>query len=206
MLAFNSTGTVYATNPDADSIVGFASNLVQNVYPSTWIQGTATGLAQPNGIAIDASGDIFVANTGNNSVTAYLPVATTITPANEAPFVTLAGSNTGLNAPVGLAFDTFGRLWVSNRGSNAIEIFPTNAFGNRAPTFTISGPATQLASPQEIGFDLGGQLDVANLNGSLEVFSPLPFPLPGNGNIAPSLVITGNATQLNLPVGVTTPR
>jgi SMP-30/Gluconolactonase/LRE-like region len=209
MLALDSSGTIYATNTAANSIVGFASNLSVNVYPSVWIAGSATGLSQPNGIAIDPNGNIFVANTGNNSVTAYVPVATNTTPANEAPFVTLSGPNTGLDRPVGLAIDSLGRLWVSNRGNNTIELFVLNAFGNRSPGFTISGPATGLDAPQEISFDSFGQLDVANLGsgtpGSLEVFLQLPFPLPGSGNIAPSLVITGNATQLHSPAGVAAP-
>lgn len=209
MLALGQSSTIYATNTASNSVVGFASGLSVNVYPSVWIAGNVTGLSQPNGIAIDSSGTIFVANTGNNSITAYVPVATTTTPANEAPVVTLSGSNTGLDHPVGLAIDSLGRLWVSNRGNNSIELFALNVFGNVRPGFTISGPATGLDTPQQIGFDSFGQLDVANLGsgnpGSLEVFAQLPFPLPGNGNVAPSLVIKGSATQLHSPAGVAAP-
>jgi sugar lactone lactonase YvrE len=205
MILLDRTGAVFVTNPSTNRIVAFAAGLNTNVYPSLWIQGGATNLSQPNGIALDAAGNIFVANTGNNTITAYVPVATTTVPANEAPFLTISGSSTGLNAPFGLAFDTLGQLWVGNQGNNTIEVFAAGAFGNAAPVLTFSGASTQLNHPQQISFDASQQLDVANLDsgaGSIEVFPPLPFPLPTNGNIAPRLVISGPATQLSAPVGV----
>jgi hypothetical protein len=97
---------------------------------------------------------------------------------------------------------------VSNQGSNTIEVFAAGAFGNAAPMFTYSGASTHLTVPSEIWFDSFGELDVANTDagaGSIEVFAPLPFPLPGNGNVSPTLLVTGSATQLTSPIGVTAP-
>jgi 6-phosphogluconolactonase (cycloisomerase 2 family) len=206
MITLDRNGTVYVTNPSTNRVVAFANGANTNVYPSLWIQGNVTNLSQPNGIAVDGAGNIFVANTGNNTVTAYAPVTTTTVPANEAPFITISGSNTKLNAPFGLTFDSQGRLWVGNQGNNTIEVFPAGAAGNVAPTFTYSGASTQLNKPQQISFDSFQQLDVANLDsgsGSIEVFGVLPFPLPGTGNVSPSLFVTGAATQLTGAVGVT---
>jgi sugar lactone lactonase YvrE len=208
MIVLDRSGTVYVTNPNTNRIVAFASGLSQNVYPTLWIEGNVTALSQPNGIALDSNGNIFVANTGDNAIRVYAPVSTTTFPANEAPLVTISGSNTGLNAPFGLAFDSLGRLWVGNQGNNTIEIFAAGAFGNTAPVFTYTGSATHLNIPQQIGFDSFGELDVANMDsgsGSVEVFAPLPFQIPGSGNIAPTLLVTGAATQLTAPVGVTAP-
>lgn len=205
MIVLDHAGTVYATNPSTNRIIAFAAGLTTNVFPSLWIQGSVTRLSQPNGIAIDPNGHIFVANTGNNTITAYLPVSTTTVPANEAPLLTISGSNTGLNAPFGLAFDSVGRLWVGNQGNNTIEVFAAGAFDNAAPILTMGGAATQLNVPAQIGFDSFQQLDVANFDsgtGSIEVFPPFPFPLPANGNISPTLLVTGSATQLTGPVGI----
>lgn len=211
MIAVDSTGDIFVTNNGArnaggvDSIVAFAPTAAVNVYPSEWIAGTVTRLSQPNGIALDANGDIFVANTGNDTVTAYAPVYTKFNPANVAPFMILGGSSTGLNAPVGLAIDSSGRLWVGNRGNDTLEIFAPNAFGNARPIFTIAGAATLLAAPQEISFDSFGQLDVANADtdaGSIAVFGVLPFPFPPSSNIAPQLQIAGPSTQLTGLIGV----
>jgi sugar lactone lactonase YvrE len=208
MIVLNSSGTIFVTNPSTNRVIAFVNGLTSNVYPTLWIQGSSTALSQPNGIALDSNGNIFVANSGNNTITAYAPVATTTFPANEAPFLTISGSNTKLSTPFGLAFDSVGRLYVGNQGNNTIEVFAAGAFGNAAPILTFGGPATRLAVPQEIGFDSFQELDVANMdtgNGSIEVFAPLPFPLPGSGNISPTLFVTGAATQLTSPVGVTAP-
>lgn len=205
MIVLDRSGAIYVTNPSTNRIVAFAAGLNTNVFPSLWIQGGATNLSQPNGIALDTHGNIYVANTGNNTITAYAPVSTSTVPADEAPFVTISGSNTGLNAPFGLAFDSVGRLWVGNQGTNTIEVFPPGAAGNVAPVFTYTGSATQLNRPEQISFDSFQELDVANFgtgSGSIEVFAQLPFPLPTTGNVPPSLFITGAATQLTSAVGV----
>jgi sugar lactone lactonase YvrE len=208
MLALDRSGAVFVTNPGTNRIVGFASGLSANVYPSSWIEGNRTALSQPNGIALDGNGDIFVANTGDNTIRAFAPVSTATVPANETPYLTISGSKTGLNAPFGLAIDSVGRVWVGNQGNDTIEVFAAGTFGNTAPMFTYTGASTHLSAPSEIWFDSFGQLDVANRgagSGSIEVFAPLPFPLPGNGNVPPTLLVTGAATQLAAPIGVTAP-
>ena len=203
-IALDGSGTMYVTNNSlrsagaSDSIVAFPPTASGNVYPSQWIAGPATQLAQPDGIALDARSNIYVANTAGNSVTAYAPVSTTITPANEVPFLQIARGATGLSGPTGLAIDASGRLWVANGAGDTIEIFAPGTFGNVAPLFTIGGPATKLNRPTQISFDPFGDLDVANANGSIAVFRPVVFPFPASGNIAPSLLISG----LNAPQGV----
>jgi serine/threonine protein kinase, bacterial len=206
MIALDPSAKVFVTNPATNSIVAFASGLSGNVYPSSWIQGNVTALSEPNGIALDGSGNMFVANTGDNAIRAYAPVSTTSVAANEPPYLTISGANTGLNGPFGLAMDSVGRLWVSNEGNDTIEVFAQGSFGNAAPMFIYSGASTHLSAPREIWFNSFGQLYVANADagsGSIEVFALLPFPLPGNGNVSPTLLITGAATQLTAPIGVT---
>src|SRR2546422_1223272 len=51
-------------------------------------------------------GPLYVANYDGSSVTAYAAGAT----GNATPTVTIAGSNTGLNHPSGLALDASGRV------------------------------------------------------------------------------------------------
>jgi sugar lactone lactonase YvrE len=208
-IAVDASGTMFVTNSSArnggavDSIVAFPASASANVYPAQWIQGASTGLSQPSGIALDSSGRIWVANSGNNTVTAYPQTPTTTSPANVVPAITLSGSATKLNAPVGLAFDASGRLWVSNSGNDTIEIFSGSGGGNQAPLFTLGGSTTKLGSPQLIAFDPFADLDVANAGAnSVEVFAPLPFPLPGSGNIAPAINLAGANTLLGSPLGV----
>jgi hypothetical protein len=44
--------------------------------PVLTLTGSHTGLSNPNGIAVDVAGDVFVANTNAGSVTEYAPEMT----------------------------------------------------------------------------------------------------------------------------------
>ena len=70
---------------------------------STTPSATLTGLNDPDALAFDASGNLYVANTGGNTVSEFAPGSTT-------PTATL----TGLNDPYALAFDASGNLYVAN--------------------------------------------------------------------------------------------
>lgn len=90
--------------------------------------GSGSGAGEftsPNGIAVDSStGDIFVADTGNNRVEVFTPTAT------GATFLTQFGDATTTNTPVGVAVDSStGDVYVSCAGTtNAIVKFdPDNA-------------------------------------------------------------------------------
>jgi sugar lactone lactonase YvrE len=63
------------------------------------IVGSLTQLSEPQGIALDGSNNIYVANDGTNSVTVYAPGKTR----NVAPINTISGSNTGIDNPIALA-------------------------------------------------------------------------------------------------------
>ena len=63
------------------------------------------GCTDPVGLAFDASGNLYVANTDTNTVSEFTPGSTT-------PTATL----TGLDAPDALAFDASGNLYVANDG------------------------------------------------------------------------------------------
>ena len=94
-----------------------------------------------------------------------------------------------------------GKLYVSNESANAIVRFD-NAFtatGDIAPNASIVGPATQLTSPEHILLDTAAdRLFVANLGASsILVFDQISTK---NGDIVPSRVITGAATNLINPV------
>jgi sugar lactone lactonase YvrE len=72
-------------------------------------------LNNPYGIAFDAQGDLFVANSGNNSIVRITPDGT------AHPFL----SGGLLNAPSGLVFDTGGNMFVVQyNASNVLKITP----------------------------------------------------------------------------------
>ncbi len=66
---------------------------------------TMNPLNEPNGLAVDAQGSLWVANTGDNNVVVFKPNYTQIT----AETITA-----GISHPTGVAIDPLGNLWVAN--------------------------------------------------------------------------------------------
>jgi uncharacterized protein (TIGR03663 family) len=83
------------------------------------------GLWGPRGIAVDAQGRVFVADTGNKRVVIYDA---------DGNFITQFGggglSPGQLEEPVGLAFDSQGNLYVADTWNQRIQVFVPNADGS----------------------------------------------------------------------------
>ena len=126
----------------------------------------------------------YVANFTGNSITVYAAGAT----GNTSPTATIAGSNTGLNGPIGVAFDAAGQLYVSDGNSNSITVYAAGATGNATPTATIAGTNTGLNSPAGIALDAAGRLYVGNLdNNTITVYTA-----GATGNATPAATIAGS--------------
>jgi streptogramin lyase len=79
--AIDGLGDVFATN--ASNTLSELSNAGTAISPS--IGYTASNISSPQGIAIDASGDVWIANTGSASVTEFIGVgAPIVTPIAQA--------------------------------------------------------------------------------------------------------------------------
>jgi sugar lactone lactonase YvrE len=121
-----------------------ASNQTGSVmlYDTTSTTPTPTtfatfGVNSPGGLAIDSSGNLYVA-VSNNTIEVYTPSG--------------AGSlfaSTGLNMPLGMAFDPSGNLYVANSGNNTIEMFTPAGLGSIF--------ATNIATV-DLAFDAAGNL------------------------------------------------
>ncbi len=178
---------------------------------ATVITGDDTGLAEPIGVALDSSGNIYVANdfgggAGIGSVTVY-PFGSN---GNVAPVTTIAGGKTGFDYPTGIALDSSRNIYVSNCGSDcggtnerSVEIFAAGSKGNVKPMATIAGGKTALDFPFGIALDSGGNIYVANSSGGdNQRGSVTMYPAGSNGNVAPTATIAGHMTTLDSPTGI----
>jgi len=137
---------------------------------------------------------IFVAN--NFDVTAY-PIGAN----GDTPPIALT---TDLADPSGLARDSIGRIYVTNRGSNTVTVYAANADGNVPPLAVIGGSNTQLSQPLAIALDAAEKIYVVNAGtprDSITVYPPLAAST-GVLNEAPSAVITGSKTLLDSSSGI----
>lgn len=74
------------------------------------------GLAGPNGIAVDALGQVFITNFHGNSLTELAGTGVALSPAG-------GYTSRGLAQPYGLAIDAAGNVWVSDFATGALTEF-----------------------------------------------------------------------------------
>ena len=150
--------------------------------PSNWLIGihhTGGGLAQPTGVAVDASGNIWVSNAAN-SVSEFAPVGAPLSPA--------AGYTVGsLSNPTAIAIDLTGNAWVTNHTGSVTRIAPLGASGTN---FASGG----FNLPSSIAIDGTGNVWVANAgNGTVS-------GLTNSGSVIPGTPFSG--AGISAPTGI----
>jgi sugar lactone lactonase YvrE len=213
-VALDASGKIYVANRTGGggngSVTVFAAHPsgMLDETPLATITGSNTGLANPSAIALDTSGRIYVTNSaaaGGGSVTVY--AANPSGTLNETPLATIAGGNTGLDAPDGVAFDGGANIYVTNEnggsgGNGSVTVYAANPSGalNEAPLATISGSNTGLRNPIGLAVDGAGRIDVVDFfTNSLTVYPANPS---GTLNEAPLATIAGSSTLLGSPDGI----
>ena len=139
-------------------------------------QATSAQLNQPSGMAFDPSGNLFIADTGNNrirEIAASTGVITTVAGSGTAGF---SGDNglaisARLNQPSAVAADSNGNLYIADTANSAIRKVDTQTgiittlAGNGTAGFSgDNGPASaaQLDQPRGITVDPIGNLFIAD--------------------------------------------
>ena len=136
----------------------FASNFTSANDLTLAVTYTGSGLNAPTGVAVDAAGNLWVTNSGSNSVSKLSHTG--------APLSGTTGFTAGpLSAPTAIAIDTAGNAWVANAGNSTLtKLTPTGT-----PS-TYSGGG--LASPSSVAIDGLGAIWLSNpANSSVSEFS-----------------------------------
>jgi DNA-binding beta-propeller fold protein YncE len=89
------------------SILSFTSISIAASHP----------LNSPQGLAVAANGNLYVANTGGNQVLVYSPAHAQLT----AKTITA-----NISSPASVAFDPSGNVWVANTASSSITEYSSN--------------------------------------------------------------------------------
>ena len=114
-------------------------------------EGYADGLADaaafntPSGLAIDADGNIYVADTGNNVIRKITPQGTVSTLAGNGKAGYLDGSATEaqFNGPIGVAVDKTGKVYVAD------------TYNDRIRVITVDGKVSTVAGSGQAGYQDG---------------------------------------------------
>ena len=137
-----------------------------------WAYMSWAGVNGPMGVTVDAAGNVYIADTGNNQVIETLPGGGNHTTLNN-----------GLNGPQGVAVDGAGNVYIADTGDNQVVMVPPGG-GNQT---TFGG----LNGPQGVAVDGAGNVYIADTGNNQVVMVPV-----GGGGQA--TLVTG----LNGPRGV----
>ena len=114
----------------------------------------ASGLFEPTGVAVDAGGNVFIADLGNNRVVEV--------PAGGGPQFTVGS---GLAGPFGVAVDGAGDVFIADSGnSRVVEVTPSGV--------QTTVPASGLNSPYGVAVDGAGDVLIADSGNSRVVKVP----------------------------------
>ena len=169
----------------------YRKTAANNEAPVRMLEGDATELADPHGIALDMKNDLMiVANHGNRRFYGGAAVSSTTKTWEEWIGETTADLN------------TMPRRYLPGLGKfelPSINIYARNANGNAPPLRVIKGPRTQLNWPSHIAVhEARGEVFVANDADD----SILVFRVSDSGDAAPIRVVKGPKTRIKNPTGL----
>lgn len=113
-----------------------------------------SNLSNPTGVAVDAEGNVYFADTADNRVEKWQILSNTVTPLVS-----------GLDSPMGIAVDAVGDVYIADTGNNAIKVL---SGGTSNLTTLVSG----LNRPSAVAVDSAGNVYIADTgNNAIEEFS-----------------------------------
>ncbi|MFA5832901.1 MAG: fibronectin type III domain-containing protein [Bacteroidota bacterium] len=147
---------------------------------------SASTMNNPNGLSVDASGRLWVADRDNHRVLRFDNASSKASSAaadgvlGQPDFITntLGASGGKMNAPASVYADANGRLWVADRANNRVLRYddaaakanggtPNGVLGQDSYTSTTSGTtAATMSAPWGVFLDINGRLWVADRSNS----------------------------------------
>jgi streptogramin lyase len=182
----NTLATAYVygvgSGPEIGFLPGTQSTLTTN----------ANGLGNPQGVALDGSGNLYIADSLNQAIWQTTPGGTTT------KILDLSGVGIGAS-PETLAVDGAGNLYIADSGNSTVwQATPSGSGYVLNPTAVVSG----LNAAGGVAVDQAGNVYVANSGGNQILMETLQT----NGSYAQSTIVNNTdmplGTALNTPMGV----
>jgi sugar lactone lactonase YvrE len=223
-IAVDGAGNAYITDTNNNTIrkLVITSGAVTTLAGQAGVVGSANGTGtaasfnKPSGVAVDATGNLYVADTLNHTirkVTAAGAVTTIAGTAGSSGFADATGSAAQFHGPQGLALDTLGNLFVADTNNNAIRMIVTasgvvsTVAGQAGIAGSIDGAVSQAQFhyPSGVAVDFLGNLYVMDTdNHALREIAPsgAVSTLAGLAGSSGSADGIGTAARFDFPTGV----
>ena len=190
-------GAVVLTNSSGAAIVtaelsGIGAGAAQTSDPGT-ASLIGSAYSAPQGIAVDSAKNVYIANTGKNTVVEYAAGSTTP-----------VSLGSGLAGPTSVALDNAGNLYIADSGNGRVVEVPS--LGGTLTTSAQSVILSGLGSSLGIATDIYGNLYVADskndkvmqlgpINGTPSTSASLTLTLPST-SVAPFALATDSVGNL----------
>ncbi len=221
-VAMDSAGNVYVADTSNHTIrkvtpSGVVSTLagLAGSHGSADGTGSAARFYYPNGVAVDSTGNVYVADTGNHTIRKITPSGVVSTLAGLAFIKGIAdgtGSAARFNDPSGVAVDSAGSVYVADSGSDTIRKVTSAGVGSTLAGLAFglgsvdgTGSDARFYSPNGVAVDGAGNVYVTDTgNHTIRKITPsgVVSTLAGLAYNSGSADGTGSAARFNDPSGV----
>ncbi|MDR3694169.1 hypothetical protein [Mucilaginibacter sp.] len=179
--AADASGNIYVASSGGNVIFKITAKGVTSVFAGTGVRGAINGpgnaatFNQPQALTIDAGGNVYVADEGNNLIRKILPDGTvsTLAGSGAAGAANGAGASASFDKPAGITVDASGNLYVGDSNNNLIrKITPAGVVSTYAGTGAKGSEngaltAATFNNPQGVAVDQYGRVFVADTGNSL---------------------------------------
>ena len=231
-VAVDSAGNVYVADQANHTIRKVTTNGVVTTlaglagsYGSADGNGNAARFNNPNGVAVDGTGNVYVADTGNNTIRKMTPAGIVMTLAGlggSAGSTNGTGSSARFNHPTALAVDGAGNVYVADTWNQTIrkltqdgavttlaglaQFSNTNTATNGISGYADgTGSAARFNEPSGVAVDGDGNVYVADsANSTIRKITPgaVVTTLAGQVGSYGSADGTGSSAQFDFPAGL----
>ncbi len=212
-LAVDWAGNLYIADPGNYRIRKISNGIISTVAGSGGLLGdngpaTSAELNQPTGVAVDAAGDLFIADTDNNRIRKVMNgVITTIAGSGPSGFYGDGGPATGayLGYPQGVAVDAAGNVYIADWANQRIREVSNGTIATVAgggSMNNVPATSTQLNHPTGVAADTAGNLYIADPNAARvrDVSNGTITTVAGGGNQFNN--VPAASSYLYVPTGV----
>lgn len=221
-ITIDGAGNLYVADTDNDTIRKItADGVVTTVAGTAQSTGSADGGASaarfdhPSDVTVDASGNLYVADTDNDTIRKISPAGdvTTVAGLADTPGSTDgAGSAARFFSPEGIAVDASGNLYIADTSNHTVrKISPAGTVTTLAGLAGTSGgsdgrgTAARFQFPSDLAVDGSGNLFVADTdNHTIREITPagLTATVAGLAGTSGNADGTGTSARFYYPTGV----